>query len=426
MESITTTNPREAAYLALLSSAREESFLSDTLRVWKSGVSISEKDYHFAREIAYGTTRMASALDHLALQLAEKKKLSLKLKEKLFFRMALYQYFYMERVPLYAIVDEIVQLAKKYCHESFAKFLNACLRSLEKAKPELPKGDTVPDLSIRYSYPAFYVQELVQNFGLEKAEALMRAGNNPSPTMFRMRPEAPRPKIDGGIDFLAGTHSPIGVIKDSSLVPEIAKSHHYYIQNVTPSELIFTLAQELPEPRSILDLCASPGGKLIAAHDYFPNAELFANDVSPDKLKPLSENCEKYGVQATLSSFRGEQYPVDQKFDLVILDVPCSNSGVLNKRPEARWRLSQKTMEHLEEIQLQLVRHALDLIFPEGEVWYMTCSVLKRENNRLIDKICRQFPVEVRKKEAFLPNLDGWDGGFACALKFSDDHTKTS
>ena len=382
--------------------------------------SVKEKDYYFAREVAYGTSRMALALDFLALQLTKKRKLSLKTREKIILRIALYQYFYMEKVPLYAIVDEAVRLAKKYCHESFIKFVNASLRALEQIKPELPQGDTVPDLSIRYSYPAYYVQELVQSFGLEKTEEMMTAGNTPSLTMFRIRPDAPRPlKINGGIEMLAGTHSPIGLIRDSGLIPLIAKSNHYYIQNVTPSELIYSLAQDLPEPERILDLCASPGGKLIAIHDFFPNAELFANDVSEEKLQRLSENCEKYGIQAVLSSFRGQEYPVDKKFDIVILDVPCSNSGVLNKRPEARWRLSQKTMEHLEEIQRLLVRHALDLISPEGEVWYITCSILMRENIRLMDKICQQFPVEVRKKEAFFPNLDGWDGGFACALRFS-------
>ena len=413
-----TKNPREAAYMALLSSAREESFLIDSLKLWQTHSSPSIQDYHLAREIAYGTARMSLALDHLAVQLTDKNKLTLKLREKILFRMALYQHFYMERVPLYAIVDETIKVAKKHCHENFTKFLNACLRRVEEVDPQLPKGETVPDLSIRYSYPAFYVQELVQNFGLEKAEDIMETGNRPSPTMFRVRPHASRPEgTNGDIDLLSGTRCTVGVIQETSIVPEIAASSDYYIQNVTPAEIMTFLGQELASPGKILDLCASPGGKLISAHDLFPEAELFANDVSSEKLKPLSENCAKYGVSATLTSFRGEDYPLDQTFDLVILDVPCTNTGVLNKRPEARWRLSQKTIEQLEEIQLRLVRHAFELIAEGGELWYITCSVLKSENARLIDKICQELSLEVRKKEAILPNLDGWDGGYGCALK---------
>jgi 16S rRNA (cytosine967-C5)-methyltransferase len=418
MEIKNTQNPREAAYFVLLASSREEIFVGDALRLWKQRCQPSDQDYHLAREIAYGVTRMAMALDHLATQLTDKQKLSLKLKEKLLFRMALYQYIYMERIPLYALVDETVKIAKKHCHETFVKFLNGCLRSLEETELELPKGETVPELGIRYSYPAYYVQELVQNYGLEKAKEIMESGNSASPTLFRIRPQSTQSlEVKEGVELLTGTRCPMGVVKDSSLVPEIAASPDYYIQNATPAELIAILAQDLPEPKRILDLCASPGGKLIAVHDHFPEAELFANDVSSDKLQPLSDNCAKYGVSATLSCYRGEQFPIDETFDLVILDVPCSNSGVLNKRPEARWRLSHKTMEHLEEIQLGLVKHSLELVAQGGEVWYITCSLLKRENNRLIKKICEEFPVEVRMQETILPNEDGWDGGFACALR---------
>lgn len=418
MIDLNTKNPREAAYLSLLASVREESFLSDTLLKWKVKMNPSMKDNNLAREIAYGTARMALALDYLATQLTNKKKLSLKLKEKVLLRTALYQHFYLERIPLYALVNETIEIGKKYCHESFVKFLNASLRRLSEVEPELPKGETVPELSIRYSYPAYYVQELVQNFGLDKAEQIMKVGNQPSPMMFRIRPRSKRhiDEIDG-IDLLTGTRAPIGILNDVTLIGEIVDSSNYYIQNVTPAELIHVLSQECKEPTKILDLCSSPGGKLIGVHDQFPKAELFANDVSADKLKPLSENCAKYGVSATLSSCRGEQFPVDQTFDIVILDVPCSNSGVLNKRPEARWRLSQKTLEHLEEIQHQLLKHALELIAEDGEIWYMTCSILKKENVRFIQRVCDLYSLEVRMQEAILPNDIGWDGGFACALR---------
>ncbi len=420
MIDLNTKNPREAAYLSLLASVREESFLTDTMIKWKIKMNPSVQDNHLAREIAYGTARMALALDYLATQLTDKKKLTLKLKEKVLLRTAIYQHFYMEKIPLYALVDETVKIGKKHCHESFVKFLNACLRRLSEVELQLPKGETVPELSIRYSYPAFYVQELVQNFGLDKAEEIMEVGNKPSPTMFRIRPVAKGHVEEAdGIDLLTGTRVPIAILNDTSLIGEIATSSDYYIQNVTPAELIHVFSQECKEPARILDLCSSPGGKLISVHDQFPEAELFANDVSAEKLKPLSENCAKYNVTATLSSCRGEEFPVDQKYDVVILDVPCSNSGVLNKRPEARWRISQKTLEHLEEIQHQLLKHALELVSESGEIWYMTCSILKRENARFIQKMCDQYGLEVRMQEAILPNDMGWDGGFACALSKS-------
>lgn len=411
-------NPREAAYLAVLNSIREETFVSEKLEQWRTLKSPSSIDFNLAREIAYGSTRMALALDYIAGMLANKQKLKLKLKEKVLMRTAIYQYYYLDRIPLYAITNETVDIAKKYCHESFVRFLNATLRRLAEEKPELPNGETVPEMSIRYSYPAYFIQEIVQNYGLEKAVAIMEAENKSGPTMFRIRPQAKGEVVKKeGVDQLAGTLSPIAIIRDTELLKEIATSPDYYIQNVTPAELIYTLAKDSPSPSRVLDLCSSPGGKLIAVHDQFPDAELVANDVSPAKLKPLSENLAKYLVSATVSCSEGENLTAEEPFNLVILDVPCSNSGVLNKRPEARWRISQKTMEQLEQLQMQLIKNACSLIDEDGEIWYITCSILKRENTLLIEKACELYNLQTRITETKLPNLDGWDGGFACALQ---------
>ena len=411
-------NPREAAYLSVLTALREETYVSDFLEKWRAERSPSNLDFNLAQEIAYGSMRMALALDYVAEQLAEKKKLSLKLREKVLLRTAIYQFYYMTRVPPYAITNETVEIAKKYCHEVFLKFLNAILRKLSETQPPLPVEKTVPEMSVRYSYPPFYVQELIQNHGLQKAEKIMDAGNKPAPVMFRIRPKA-KEKLHRGpeVEMLTGTHVPIGVIKDTSILPKIVKSPDYYIQNVTPAELIHKLCHDIPNPKRILDLCSSPGGKLIAVHDHFTRAELVANDISPGKLKPLSENITKYGVTATLSCEHGEEYTSPEPFDIVILDVPCTNSGVLNKRPEARWRISNKTIEQIEQLQMKLLKQAITLLSSNGEIWYMTCSVLKRENELLTREACEVSNLEIRVEESIFPNHDGWDGGYACALK---------
>lgn len=415
---INTKNPREAAFLALWLSIREDSFIGEALERWRASSAPSQADFHLAREVAYGVCRMELALDYIAEQLSDKKKLSLKVRERILLRTAVYQYCYLEKVPIYAIANESIEIAKKYCHESYVRFLNAALRRLGEEKPSLPDGDTVPEISVRYSYPLFYVQELIQNYGLEKAEEIMAAGNAPSPTMFRIRPDA-KSKLhqSDGMQLLAGIPAPIAVVTDSSLVPKIAASPDYYIQNATSAALLYRLGQEVKEPRRILDLCAAPGGKLIAAHDQFSHAELFANDISKERLKALEENCKKYGIKAAISCVPGQEYTSSYLFDLIILDVPCTNSGVLNKRPEARWRIDQKSLEQLEQLQLQLLKSAAGFLAEEGEIWYLTCSILKRENSRMVTTACDKFGLEVRVKETILPNLYGWDGGFGCALR---------
>jgi len=405
-------NPREIAYLALLASLRGDGFISDILRQWRDQVIPLAKDYHLAQEIANGSARMALALDYLAEQASLKKKLNVKLKERALLRTAIYQICFMSRVPIYAVVDETVKIANKYCHSTFAKFLNATLRKVAEQKPTLPMGDSVFDLTIRYSYPAFFIQELLESYGLEQTKMFLEIGNIAAPTMVRIRNE------DNVKDWKLVKQNPfpVGLVEDTSKIPEIANSPSYYIQNATPVALMSHLGDTSFKPRTILDLCASPGGKTLLAHDLYPQATLYANDVSPKKMETLTENFQKYGLNVNLSCSLGEEFKAIESVDLVILDVPCSNSGVLNKRAEARWRLTPDSIALLEETQLRLLKHASSLLSPVGEIWYLTCSILPEENEILMKKACESLNLQIRTQKTMLPNLEGWDGGFCCAL----------
>lgn len=408
---------REACYVAILSAFQEQGFISDILEQWKKQANPSSLDYRFAQELSYGTVRMALSLDYLAAQLTDKKKLSLKLKERVLLRMAFYQFFFMTKVPLYAIADQTVALARKYCHSSFVGFLNAILRQLSDAKPELPQGDRLADLSIRYSYPEYYVQQLLNDYSLDTVKSILQAGNEPATTMVRVRSQKPQTETDTCLEIISSLPC-VGILKESSALARIAQSTEYYIQNITPAALMARLSERWNRaaPENILDLCASPGGKLLAAHDYFPEAHLFANDVSQDKILTLSENCAKYGIEAQISCSKGEEYVHAGQFDIIILDAPCSNTGVLNKRPEARWRIKEENLQKLESTQAALLKKARTLISAKGEIWYLTCSILKRENEFMMEKAARELNLSVKWQESILPDSSGRDGGFACSL----------
>ena len=133
---------REAAYLALLASLRQEQFIMHSLASWQKADRPTVQDFAFAHEIATGTARMALSLDYIAEQLSTSKKLNLKLKERALLRTAIYQYHFMQKVPLYAVVNETIEIAKKYCHQTFVSFLNALLRHLGTKAPSLPSGNT--------------------------------------------------------------------------------------------------------------------------------------------------------------------------------------------------------------------------------------------------------------------------------------------
>jgi len=418
---------REAAYLAVLSSIREECYMIDFLEKWGHSNNPSTIDFNLAKEIAYGTMRMSLALDYFGQHFADKKKLNLKSKEKILLRTAIYQRAFMDRIPLYAIANETIDIAKRHCHNTFVGFLNALLRKMDQDLPLLPQGNSIQEMSIRYSYPPLFIEELIQNRGLATTEKILDAGNQPAPTVIRFRPQGGSdlsktdPEGISGINLISKEPCLMGIINDTSLIPKIAASSDYYIQNATPATLVTRLCQQLPSnPEFILDLCAAPGGKIIAVHDFFPKARLFANDSSQERLHLLASNCAKYQIPVTLSCSKGEEVHYIQRFDVIILDVPCSNSGVFNKRPEARWRLTSEALQKLEKIQLNLIQNAINLLSPGGVIWYMTCSILKKENEEIIEKACQQYNLHVGKEgfqETILPNSEGWDGGFACSLK---------
>jgi len=214
------------------------------------------------------------------------------------------------------------------------------------------------------------------------------------------------------------TQSPFKMVAVENL-EAFVDSTDYYIQNATPVQLFEFLAKGSFDPKRILDLCAAPGGKLLLAHDCFPNASLFANDVSEEKIKRLTENIAKYGLSAKVSCGPGEAFQSDQPFDLVVLDVPCSNTGVLNKRPEARWRLSPTGVRQLTEKAKMLIEKASSLISKNGRIWYMTCSILQEENQELIAQAEKLFNLKKTHEKLILPTAEGLDGGYAAELKLT-------
>lgn len=409
-------NPREAAYLALLASLKQERFISESLNLWQEQASPTRQERQQAYEIASGACRMALTLDTIALQATANNKLDLKMKERALLRCALYQLKMMHGAPPYAVVNESVQLAKQHGHPAFAKFLNALMRKLLTLEPTLPEGDDAASLSKRLSYPEAFISSLLKNHDLSTTLEILKAGNRPPVTMARVRPQGHDPALKEVLEEIPHSHATIARLTDSSKLPELAASKHYYIQNGTPARLIAELASGLSfTPQAIADLCASPGGKLIALYDLFPKATFHANDFSRDKMIKLKENLSKYEIKATLSCGPAESLKLKEAFDLIIVDAPCSNSGTFGRRAEARWRFSESSVKEQQTLQLALLKKATELVRPGGEIWYMTCSICKEENEDVV-AAAQAYSLTPRTSILQLPNNQGFDGGFAAAL----------
>lgn len=396
------SNAREAAFLASLRFEREGIFLKDSLQI------ISEQTRKFSWELSLGSMRRKESLKYLAKELVSPQKLSLKKKERIVFQQALYQFFYMKSVPLRAIVFESVALAKKYCGQAFAKFLNHQLRKLETKEMALPQQKDAFSLSVFHSFPLFFIQKILEQYP-SQSEEIFEALNSPVSLQVRSRTEN---KTVGK----PLSKEPVAVFEIDKLTPELSDSENFYIQNITQAHLSSTLCQKMgSSPENILDLCASPGGKSLIAHDFFPKANIFANDLSPKKLDKLKQNFKKYGVKAEIICQRAQDFRTDQPFDLVIADLPCSNSGVLFKRAEARWRVERENLQELEKEQMEILNKALEVVKKGGYLWHMTCSILKCENENLSARL--QDRADILWQRCQIPQKGVFEGGYAALLK---------
>lgn len=401
---------REAAFLAVFNFLKTGTFVLETLEQWQKEDVPSRLDFNLAYDIAGGSVRLGLALDFISKQLASRSKISLKVKEKAILRSALYQAVYRKDIPLYAVGQEMGTLAKKYCHPTFCAFLNAVLRNCKDYVPKFPLAKTAEAYSVRFSYPVKLVQTFLDTFGIAHTEVLLERGNTLPIIMVRMRRKLLSKEDQAR---LGSSLAPsIKILKDREWLSHYAKSPDFYIQNATPYLLMEHLRQGPFQPQTILDLCASPGGKTLIAHDFFPNAKLYANDVSEQKLVKLRQNFEKYNLEVSLSCSKGEDFPLDKKFDLIIIDAPCSNTGVLFKRAEARWRFTEENLKALKEVQIKLLEHAQKLLNPNGQIWYLTCSIVQGENEQIVS----ESGLSIQRQLTIYPDNFGLDGGFACSL----------
>jgi 16S rRNA (cytosine967-C5)-methyltransferase len=206
----------------------------------------------------------------------------------------------------------------------------------------------------------------------------------------------------------------------------------FYVQD--PSTLL-AVCELAPRPgERVLDLCAAPGGKTTFIAQLMQNqGPVVAEDNDPARLARVQENCLRLGVSCvqvqrpdTGSGIevptKGEgQAGAAQKFDRVLLDAPCSNTGVMRRRVELRWRIQPAEIERLRGVQLRLLRRAVSRLRPGGTLVYSTCSLEPEENQQVVQEFCRETAgVQCVAERVLTPVQDHVDGAYVARLITQD------
>jgi len=419
-----------------------------------------------ATDLVFGTLRNRGAIDVVISTFSGRPVERIQGRLLNIIRVGVYELLYSPATEAYAIVNEAVESTKAVAGDRQTGFVNAVLRQVirhignrqvpllqanaERTVPQTPSTgcefDTgfLPDreacpmecLSTAFSLPGWLVAGWLDEFGEESTRRICFASNRrPSiyirPNRLRTTTAALTEKLgQAGIDSEASTDdSMIRIRSPRELVqlPGFAEGE-FTVQDITASQAVAMLD---PQPGwTMLDLCAAPGTKTTQlAEAPGDSATIIATDIDSRRLEMVKENIARLGIKSVrtvpyenLQSITAEVGP----FDAVLLDVPCSNTGVLAKRVEARYRVSPEAIRALVKIQAELLGTAALMLKPHGKICYSTCSIQKAENSELVRDFLKENPAfELESEDLTLPLAESLDhdGGYAAILvKRTTDH----
>jgi len=371
-------------------------------------------------------------------------------------RLGLYQIVYLDRIPVSAAINTSVELVKKAIRRPDAiKFANAILRSAERSLQNkclqeqevanhrnalyrrentwctfqhtiLPDPDKNPSayMAANYSHPEWLIKRWLSRYGKDKTIEICKINNLPPKVFLRINHKkiSPQEFIEllnkNGINSYAVDNA---VVVDNIAVSEIPGFSEglFFVQDISAMKVAQFLKVE--KSNTVLDMCAAPGGKTTHISELLGDTgKVCALDISLKRLQSVRENCRRMGVQNVFivcGDASGERVPFHVKFDRVLIDAPCSNTGVLSRRVEARWRLKEEDMNKLATLQYSILKTGAAMLKPGGYLVYSTCSIEPEENQDIIKKSLSNEPQFcLDAEEYYLPTMNAGDGGYMARL----------
>ena len=429
---------REVALVVLYRVELQGSYADKVLDGLLKRHSLPQRDRALATELAFGTLRWRGKIDWALGQLLKGGIEELSPWIRNILRLGAYQLMFCDKIPSFAAVSESVELAKKYGHTGVAALVNGVLRKVKKEVPQLPAGD-IESLAVNYSHPSWMVRRWVSRLGALETEELLKANNQVPPVSLRAN--ALRVSREELLSLLEGEElsSASGKFSQSSVrVEGNPLSSNCYRQGLFQvQDEGATLVGELlaPQPDEVVvDLCSAPGGKATHLAELMGNRGLvLAVDINRARLSLVSENCKRLGVGIVRGVVAdGRDFSLRTQVDRVLIDAPCSNLGVLRRRPDLRWRIKEEEIGELVRLQRALLEGGSTLLREGGILVYSTCTLEPEENEQTVLSLLDSRPefaledgrgfvprevVNGRGWLMTLPHVHGLDGGFAARMR---------
>jgi 16S rRNA (cytosine967-C5)-methyltransferase len=374
---------RAAAFDILLRVEREDAFATDLLHSPKQA-RLSTIDHALATELVMGVLRWRSRLDDA---IAGESSLKIgKVDEEVLIalRIAVYQLFFLERIPTSAAINESVELVKRARKRSAAAFANAVLRKVsqratkgEAIRQSITTAENAKELAKRAAHPEWLVARWVAAFGIDVARRICASNQTiPSSTLRLRGRDADRELREAGIGLEPGVLLVAArrVISGDVTRTAAFREGRVAIQDEA-SQLVARLSGGGP---NVLDCCAAPGGKTSILADNSPNSMVVAAELHPHRARLLRKLVGHSNVHVVIAD--ATSMPFLSEFHAVLADVPCSGTGTLARNPEIKWRLRPDDLADLPKRQVAILRSAMLQVKRGGTVVYSTCSLEDEEN----------------------------------------------
>lgn len=399
----------------------------------KEREKLTTKDIGLISEIVYGTISWKLTIDTILQKYSNIKINKISKWVKLILRIGIYQIVFLDKIPKSASVNESVNLCKKYGYKSVG-FVNAILRKVDKSDYEELKNikDENERISKMYSMPEWIVEKLVNQYGVTKTEEICINSNL-------------RPIITIRVNILKNTLEELKqklderkILWEETEIPNFL--HLKNIRNVSNLDLfkegLFTIQDEgagkigltlnPKEGESVLDACSAPGGKTTQLAEIMGNkGQIFAWDIYTHRINLVKENAKRLGIsiiEADKKDACKYDSKYENKFDKILLDVPCMGLGVCKRKPDIKWQKTEEEINEITQVQENILQVCSKYLKKGGELVYSTCSILKEENEDIIEKFLEEEKsgtktnFELICKTIILPNSQT-DGFFICKLR---------
>ena len=411
-------NIREIALGILMEITEEEAYSHVVMRqVLEKYQFLEKRDRAFISRTVEGTLEHMIQLDYIIEQFSNVPVYNMKPLIRNLLRISVYQLKYMDSVPDAAVCNEAVKLAQRKGFYNLKGFVNGVLRNtarrLNQVRYPDPKLEPLHYLSVKYSFPIWMLDKWVAQFGYETTEKICRDSHMEKPTVVRCNlTRASREEIIEDLE-----QQGITVRQHPYLDYALEISNYNYIKAISAfkkgwiqvQDISSMLVAEVAAPNwgdKCFDVCAAPGGKsLHIADKLMGSGYVEARDVSEYKVRLMQENIERSGainIRAVLRDATVRDVASVKQADIVLADVPCSGLGVIGKKQDIKYKMSEKQQQDIVKLQRRILCVVQEYVKPGGVLIFSTCTIGADENQYNIKWFLENFPFHLESIDPYI------------------------